>query len=114
MDRGFENWQMVTLLSRGETVREIPVENGVKEAVRVQAAADVSAPVGINSWPDIRIDLPDQLPAGIEKGREVGTISLLDQGEILVTVPLLAAETVAETDFRHHVTRLIRSWPLAE
>jgi len=31
-----------------------------------------------------------------------------------VTVPLIAAETVAETDFRHHVTRLIRAWPLAE
>jgi len=114
LNRGFENWQMVTLLSQGETVREIPVENGVQATVKVQAAADVSAPVGINSWPDIRIDLPAQLPAGIEKGQEVGTISLMDQGETLVTVPLIAAETVAETDFRHHVTRLIRAWPLAE
>ena len=113
LDKGFENWQMVTLLSQGEAVRRIPVENGVQETVALIAAQDVAAPVKMDSWPDIRIDLPASVPAGIEKGQEIGSISLVDGGEIIATVPLCAAESVEEAVFRHRLTRLLESWPLS-
>ncbi|MBR1583981.1 MAG: D-alanyl-D-alanine carboxypeptidase [Clostridia bacterium] len=113
LDQGFENWQRVTLLGAGETVRQIPVENGVKSAVRVVAQRDVAAPVPLNSWPDLILDLPASLPAGVRQGEEVGTASLIDQGQLLLTVPLIAAESVAQRTFRHSLTRLAVLWPLA-
>ncbi|MDO5327402.1 MAG: D-alanyl-D-alanine carboxypeptidase family protein [Clostridia bacterium] len=112
LDRGFENWQMVTILSRGETVREIPVTGGVQSSVKVIVPCDVAAPVGLDAWPDLVIDLPDSLPAGIEKGRQVGAVSLQDQGETLITVPAVAAENVPPRSFRAGWSRILSFWPL--
>ena len=78
LDRGFENWQMVTLLSKGETVRTIPVTNGVRASVQVVASDDVSAPVRVDAWPDLLIDLPETLDAGIKQGQAIGTAKLVD------------------------------------
>ena len=111
LDRGFDDWQMVTVLGAGETVREVPVENGVKDTVRVAARADVAAPVRVDAWPDLILDLPDRLPAGVRQGQEVGSASLIDQGETLVTVPLYAVETVPERSFRHRLERILDAWP---
>ncbi len=113
LDRGFENWQMVTVLSAGETVREIPVTGGVKETVRVAAQADVAAPVQWNACPDLVLDLPDSLPAGVENGQAVGTAWLIDQGKAITAVPLIAAETVPARSFRSGAGRILRAWPLA-
>ena len=113
LDKGFDNWQMVTVLSAGETVREIPVTGGVQDAVRVVAQSDVSAPVPDIAWPDLLIDLPESLPAGVEKGQVVGTARLTDQGQTLVAVPLIAAEAVPERSFRYGAQRVLLAWPLA-
>ena len=111
LDKGFENWQMVTLLSKGEAVREIPVENGVKESVVIRAARDASAPVPVDSWPDMKIDLPDILPAGVQEGDIIGSLSLLDKGEVIAEIPLYVSESVEESTFRHFLSRIFACWP---
>ncbi len=113
LDRGFDNWQMVTVLSAGETVREIPVAGGARENVRVVAGEDAAAPVKWNVWPDLLLDLPDSLPAGVEKGQVIGTAWLADQGRAIAAVPLIAAESVPERSFRYGARRVLRAWPLA-
>ncbi|MBR3741245.1 MAG: D-alanyl-D-alanine carboxypeptidase [Clostridia bacterium] len=113
LDKGFDNWQMVTVLSAGETVREIPVAGGVRDTVRVVAQGDVSAPVPDTAWPDLLLDLPSSLPAGVEKGQVIGTAWLTDQGQVLTTVPLIAAEAVPERSFRYGAWRVLHVWPLA-
>jgi D-alanyl-D-alanine carboxypeptidase len=113
LDRGFDNWQMVTVLSAGETVREIPVSGGVQSSLRVVAQSDVSAPVPDTAWPDLLIDLPESLPAGVEKGQVIGTARLTDRGQTLITVPLIAGEAVPERSFRYGARRVLFAWPLA-
>ena len=112
LDRGFENWQMVTALSAGERIREIPVTGGVRPGVAAILESDLSAPVLISSWPDLVIDLPDTLPAGIEQGQRIGSARLVDQGQTLITVPLTAAEAVPERSFRSGWQRLAALWLL--
>ena len=114
LDRGFEDWQMVTLLSQGEAVREIPVENGAKDSVRVLAGQDVAAPVRLDSWPDLLLDLPDTLHARVEQGQVVGTARLMDEGKTLITVPLYAAESVPESTFRFQLERILWQWLLGD
>ena len=113
LDRGFENWQMVNLLSEGETVRSIPVKNGTADTVRVVASSDVSGPVRFNTWPDLLLELPDSLDAGLKKGDVIGTARLTDNGQTLITVPLVAAESVPERSFQYGWQRLVGQWPLA-
>ena len=113
LDRGFDNWQMVSLLSAGETVRALPVRNGVTDAVRVIASDDVSAPVRMDAWPDLVLELPDSLEAGFPKGQTVGTAKLMDAGQTLITVPLVTAEAVPERSFRYGWRRILKEWPLA-
>lgn len=113
LDRGFDNWQMVSLLSAGETVRTIPVKNGVADAVRVIASSDVAGPVRLDAWPDLVLELPDSLTAGFSQGQTVGTAKLMDAGQTLITVPLVTAEAVPERSFRYGWHRLLREWPLA-
>ncbi len=110
MDRGFDNWQRVTILSAGETARVIPVTGGVTDSVRAVAARDVAAPVAVDAWPDLIIDLPSSLEAGIRQGQAIGTASLMDGGEIIVSVPLVAAEAVPERTFRTGLSRLFFLW----
>ena len=113
LDRGFENWQMVSLLSAGETVRTIPVSNGTQDAVRVIASGDVSGPVRLDAWPDLVLEMPDSLDAGFAQEQAVGTAKLLDGGQTLITVPLVTAEAVPERSFRYGWHRVLSAWPLA-
>ncbi len=113
LDKGFDNWQMVSLLSAGETVRTVPVQGGTQDAVRVVASGDVSAPVRQGAWPDLVLEVPDTLTAGLTRGQAVGTARLIDNGQTLITVPLVAAENVPERSFRYGWQRLLEQWPLA-
>lgn len=110
MDKGFAAYEMRTLLEADETVRALPVENGVEEAVAVRARQTLSAPVPKGTWPELIIDLPDSLPAGVEEGQAVGTASLTENGQVLCTTVLYAAENVPAASFRTHITRIFDQW----
>ena len=112
MDQAFDQWQMVTILSRGEQVRLVPAEES-GALVPVVAGADAAGPVPLDAWPDLRIDLPEKLPAGVQKGQRVGNASLVDRGQVIVTVPLLAGEDVRAAGFRFRAGRILSLWPLA-
>lgn len=112
LDWGFDHWQMVTLLAEGETVRQVPVDHGAKAQVAVVTGADLAAPVGVNAWPDLLIELPSSLPAGIQVGQQVGWARLTDGGETLLTVPLLAGESVPERSFLWSAGRALGLWLL--
>lgn len=114
LDAGFADWKMASVLSRGETVRFVPVRNGTEAAVRVVAGADAAAPVKTGDWPELAISLPDLLDAGISAGQQVGSASLIDGGQTLVTVPLIAAEDVPERSFRAGFGRLVSLWLLGQ
>lgn len=112
MDRGFDTYEMRTLLEESETLRALPVEKGVEEAVAIRVQKTLSAPMPKGTWPELIIDLPDSLPAGVEKGQAVGTASLMENGNVLCTTVLYAAENVPAASFRTHITRLFDQWLL--
>ncbi|MBR6185132.1 MAG: D-alanyl-D-alanine carboxypeptidase [Clostridia bacterium] len=112
LDEGFAEWKMAKVLSKDETVRFVAVRGGTAEAVRVVAGADAAAPVRREDWPQLTISLPDLLDAGIRAGQQVGTASLVDHGQTLLTVPLLAAEDVPQRSFRTGWQRFLSFWLL--
>ena len=112
LDQGFDNWKMARVLDRGDTVRLIPVQGGTAATVRAVAAEDVKAPVRKDGWPELVLNLPDTLDAGIQAGDVLGTAELIDGGQIVARVPLVAADAVPRQSFRSGWLRLFRCWPL--
>ena len=110
LDRGFSEWQMVTLYNAGETVRQVPVKNAAEKTVGAKAAYNVAAPVSVSAWPDLIIDLPDVLEAGIAEGEVIGTASLRDGNEIILTVPLVADRAAPPNAFRYRLERILSLW----
>ena len=110
LDRGFQNWQMVTLLHQNEAIGQLPVERGQKEFITIRASRDIAAPMETDTWPDLVIDLPASLPAGVEKGQIVGSAHLMDGGKIICTIPLYADEASPEQTFRFQLERILSCW----
>lgn len=113
LDQGFSEWRMAAVLEKGEPVRTVPVQSG-GGYVRVAPAARVAAPVRKGRWPELAIDLPDALPASVQKGQQVGTVSLREGDETLTAVPLVALEDGEQPlPFFPALVRLFIAWPLA-
>ncbi len=112
MDLGFARYEFFTAFAEGETVRQVPVTDGVAETVSVLAAEPLGAPLPKGYLPALVLDLPDALPAGLTAGDQVGTAQLVLDGKVLHSVPLIAGDTVGQRDYGYELERFWRLWPV--
>ncbi len=110
MDKGFAGYEKITLLTKGEVVRNVPVEGGERAFLSLCAGGNLSAPMKKGTFPELILDVPEKLSAGIEKGQQIGTASLTENGQVIHSVPLYAADSVAEISFRFHLGRILHQW----
>ena len=54
------------------------------------------------------VELPESVPAPVQTGDTVGTLTVSREGETLLTVPIVAAETVEALAWREMTARLLR------
>ena len=54
------------------------------------------------------VELPEAVPAPLQAGDTVGTLTVSREGETLLTVPIVAAETVEAITWREMTARLLR------
>ena len=54
------------------------------------------------------VELPEAVPAPLQAGDTVGTLTVSREGETLLTVPIVAAETVEALTWREMTARLLR------
>jgi len=112
MDIGFERYEAFTVFEAGETVRVLPVRGGKDDAAYVCVPNGLSAPV-LKGWiPELEIDLPESVVAGLEMGAQVGEAQLVLEGEVLAAQPLVLAENVAKRDFGFELERVVKNWVL--
>ena len=111
MDLGFEKYEFFTALSKGESVRRLPVENGVQETVGIVAESDLAAPLPRGYLPALVLELPESLPAGLPAGEAVGTAKLMLEGRVLHSVPLVTGDTIGQRSYGYELERMLRLWP---
>ena len=58
------------------------------------------------------LDLPENLPAGLTAGQEVGKAQLVLEGKVLHSVPLVAGDTIGQRDYGYELERFWRLWPV--
>ena len=110
LDQAFSAYRMYTALRAGEIVYRLPVENGTADGVDLITAEALSAPLRADEAAEISFRWPQAQQAGFDAGAELGTASLLVGGETLCSVPLIAAEGVAERGFRYGFENAWENW----
>lgn len=99
LDYGFANYSVVRPgLKEGRTVAvhlgkqdSVPVELVERREILVDKAKRTSL--------SARVELAQVVPAPVEKGQQVGTISVYSDQRMLIQLPLVAAENVAKLTF---------------
>lgn len=111
MDLAFAQWESVMMLSAGERIRTLPVEDGAAD-VQAVLADDLSGLVPKSALPAVEIDLPDQLKAPVAAGQLLGEARLTCGGEVVGVAPILAAESVPRDDLPARLQRCVEQWLL--
>ena len=112
MDAAFARYEYFSALEPGESVRALPVENGVRETAFLVAERELGAPIVKGALPSLEYDLPDSLPAGCGEGDAVGEARLMLDGRTLASTPLVLREGVSARDYAFELDRCLRLWPL--
>lgn len=112
MDLAYERYCSFTALDAGEMVRVLPVKNGTQETVVIAAGERLCGPIPKDAVPVLEYDLPDEIAAGVSQGDPIGRASMLLNGEVLATIPLVVSETLAKRDYAFELEQVIVNWPL--
>lgn len=93
LDYGFNQSRSLTVLSKQETFKEIPSDEG--QLIPIVPERDVLLWVG-EETPNIekRVDIDYQIEIPVRKGRRVGSVSIFADGKHVETVPLLVGENI--------------------
>lgn len=113
MDKGFANYQYLTLFREGEALRTLPVEESETKQVNAVLQGDLSAVLPKNGWPKIEIDLPANLQAGIIAGEQLGEVRLTYEGQTIAKQPLVADQAAPARSFRTWLGKCAGNWLIA-
>lgn len=98
----FGNLEKKTVAVQGEVMSTVPLELAWKKDTLQLAAGENAAVMLPKTVEETSIlvtpDIPESVQAPIRKGEQIGTATLSYAGEDIVTVPLVAAESVARSE----------------
>lgn len=108
---GFANYRLMPLRSP-DVLPPVRVTLGSADSVQpvydgAEAALVPKSGAGEVSY---EIELPDTLPAPVEKGQQIGTLRVVSDGKELYSVKLLADSSVARASFGRTLLELVKSY----
>lgn len=112
MDRCFENYTVLEMLSDGDRVRSVPLEGGASPTLSVKVQGALSAPFGLNETPRVTIVLPASVKAPVEANTHLGWVQLYAGDDLVDQRPLLAAEDAPARSLQGAFQRILERWLL--
>lgn len=108
---GFANYRLMPLRSP-DVLPPVRVTLGSADSVQpvydgAEAALVPKSGAGEVSY---ELDLPDTLPAPVEKGQQIGTLRVVSDGKELYSVKILADSSVARASFGRTLLELVKSY----
>ncbi len=112
LDWGFEHFSVACAAQAGEAVGSVQLRGGKAPSVSLLAESDVCAAIcAKDSW-SIDWTLKKDLCAPIQEGDCLGTLTLIVNGDSLISSRLLAGETVARRTWVDAFVKVLNNWPL--
>ena len=116
LEWGFDNFQRITLLDENteNVIREVAVTlSDDADFVLAQPTGSIQATMPTDYDPEqaqIVVDLPGQVEAPVTAGDQLGSVSLLYNGVLYGTLPMVAADSVARSDFQYAMKLIQEYW----
>ena len=99
----------MTVVAQGDILADVPLEYAwQKDTLQLVAGENVSVmlPTSVDtSSIIIETDVPESVQAPVERGQEVGTATMSYAGEVIATVPLVAAESVSRSEMMSFISQ---------
>ena len=112
LDKTYADYEMKRIFAAGDVVSTVVVSGGTEKSVQVIVQSDVSYPMLKGEEPNVIISLPQELPAGFQKGEIVGVVQLLHNDMSLLEVPIVTKDRVDQRTFLTGIHRGFESWLL--
>lgn len=108
---GFANYRLMPLRSP-DVLPPVRVTLGSADSVQPVYDGAEAALVPKNGIGEVsyELDLPDTLPAPVEKGQQIGTLRVVSDGKEIYTVKLLADSSVGRASFGRTLLELVKSY----
>ena len=112
LDKGFENYTLLTVLEKAECMGQITVEGGLDKSVGLVADQEIRLPLAQNEFNMInrKVCVPDSIAAPVKKGQKIGSVEIYFQDELIASADLTAEGDVFENSFLYHFGRVIKNW----
>lgn len=113
MDYGFANFESASLIKTGQTVvNEVPVSRGRADHIQGVAAEDVSFlnRIGSPKEYDTVTEVAEDLRAPIAQGQKIGTLKILQEGQVLREVDIVAKEAVEKATVWDYFKKIFAGW----
>ncbi len=112
LDYGFSKYSGVNIVNKGDRIQEVRVRLGDNENIIgiAESSLNVIVPRGQGKDIEVITALPKMMSAPILKGQVIGEIIALQDGEELGRVPIIAAESIKQTNVFKAVGRTVRDF----
>lgn len=106
---GFARYGYKKFYDEGQEIGEIKIGKGVKDKIKVVARHRVGTviPKGEDEGLEVKIELPKYVNAPIKEGQEVGNAVIMQQGNELATIPLVAVEEIEKGSLLDMLQKLL-------
>ena len=105
----FLNLEIRTVAAQGDILGDVPLKYAWKQdTLQLVAGENVSVMLPKNvdvSSIIVETDVPENVEAPVERGEQVGTATMSYAGEVIATVPLVAAESVSRSEMLSFISQ---------
>ena len=110
LDYGFANYETAVIAEEGQIMGTVLIEKGTPTSVSAVTTERITVLTGKGQKDTLKteVTISETVPLPLEKGQEIGKITLYDEEEKLAEYPLVAAAPVEKASFRELVSRLIQ------
>ena len=110
LDYGFANYETAVIAEEGQIMGTVLIEKGTPTSVSAVTTERITVLTGKGQKDTLKteVTISETVPLPLDKGQEIGKITLYDEEEKLAEYPLVAAAPVEKASFRELVSRLIQ------
>lgn len=112
LNYGFENYNLYTILEKGEKAGTLHIKNGKQENLDVFYDEDILLPISENEKGNIvkRINLEKEIQAPVKKGQTVGTAEIWLNGKKMAFLQLKANCSIEENSYHYNFFKILDEW----
>ncbi|QUI23088.1 D-alanyl-D-alanine carboxypeptidase [Vallitalea pronyensis] len=112
MDYGFGNFKTKSVLSSGQHVSQLPVDQGIGKDIDVYTTEDIDICLGADEEVTILYNVEPHLIAPVEIGQHVGSAEIYVDGQLYASSPLITNTAIEKIDFTYTFHKVLNAFVL--